>query len=456
MSIISANKFNKAHLALSILIFIAALYCLNIGQSFFNYFIEFNRWRSLLGIIFIIFGASLFSEKKSAINIKLVISGILMHLAFAIFALKTTIGQIFIYYISSAIASLYGAANNGISFVFGSLGDASSSLGFIFAFQILPVIVFFGAFMSLLFHIGIIQRIVGFISYLVKPILGTTGPETLCAVANSFLGQTEAPLLIKNYLKDMSRSEFFVVMVSGMGSISGAILAVFSGMGIPAKHLLAASIMSIPASIIISKILIPEINPIESKDIQDKENNFKISNNNSSANFIDAISQGTIDGLNLALNVGAMLIAFLSLLYICNMCLKSLSLFINFYISFFPIVTLDSIFSFICLPFGWLLGFSGKELYLSSELIGTKVAVNELIAYSKLLNNTNVLSTRSTAIITYALCGFSNFSCIGIQIGGIGALVKNKRKLLSSLGIKAVFAATLANILSALVANILI
>lgn len=458
MSIILPSRPSKvlSYSIISIVFILAiALYFLGIYQLFnpiYSYLNAYNRWRSVLGVFVVIFGASFFSENKLAINAKLVVSGLLLHISLGIFALKTTVGQKIISLISGCITSLYSAAHEGISFVFGPLG--SSENNFIFAFQVLPVIVFFGAFMALLFHFNIIQKLVSCISFIVRPILGTSGSETLCAVANSFLGQTEAPLLIKNYLKTMSRSEFFVVMVSGMGSISGAILAVFSGMGVPAQHLLAASIMSIPASIIIAKILIPE----QQLDISQnslKNNDSIINSEVSSSNFIDAISQGTIDGLHLALNVGAMLIAFLSLIYIFNSSLKYVSLFINSHIVSFPEITLDIIFGYICWPFGWLLGFSGKDLYLSSQLIGTKVAVNELIAYTKMLNMSD-LSPRAISIITYALCGFSNFSCIGIQVGGIGALVPGKRKLLTSLGVKAVFAGALANILSALVANIII
>lgn len=418
--------------------------------NFFSYMVQYNRYQSVLGIGVILLISALFSYDRTKINIKLVLSGLSLHFFIALFVLKSTIGQEIIGYIADGIKSLYGASEAGISFLFGPLSVVNKPSDFIFAVKVLPVIIFFGALMSLLFYLGIVQKLVSGLAYLLRPLLGTSGAETLCAVANSFLGQTEAPLLIRSYLHKMTRSEFLLVMISGMGSISGAILAIYAGMGVPAKHLLAASVMSIPASIVIAKILYPET------DSQQTSTGAATVNNTSTAsNVFDAISHGTSDGLSLALNVGAMLVAFISLLFVINSILSFSVLKINsaFGLSL-PNLTLDIIFGWICMPFGWLLGLNGQEAFVAGELIGIKVAVNELVAYSKLV--TTDLSARTISIITYALCGFSNFSCIGIQLGGIGALVPEKRAWLSEFGLITVLGGALSNLLSAMVANILI
>lgn len=413
------------------------------------YLLEYNRIYSFVGIFVILAIACLFSHNRKNISYKLVFSGLLLHFLLALAVLKTTVGKQGIEYVAGLVAKLYEAADQGIEFIFGKLSVPSEAWGFIFAIKVLPVIIFFGAFMSLLFYLGIVQRLVSAITFLLRPLLGTSGAETLCAAANSFLGQTEAPLLVRGYLKNMTKSEFMVVMVSGMGSISGAILAVFARMGVPATHLLAASVMSIPATIVIAKILYPEVEKPQTAD--GAQTTFE----SPATNVLDAISMGTSDGLQLALNVGAMLIAFIALIGMFNGLLSFTCFKINELFSLnMPLITLDTVFSWIGLPFGWLLGFTGKEAVQAGELIGTKVAVNELVAYSKMVAMD--LPDRTKDIITYALCGFSNFSCIGIQIGGIGALVPEKRQWLSELGLRAVLGGALANLLSAMVASLLL
>lgn len=418
-------------------------------MSFLTYFQEYNRFHSFFGIAAILAIAVLMSNNRRQINWRLVLTGLFMHFALALLVLKTTVGRDVIGYAAGLFTKLYEAGNVGISFIFGRLADPSGPWGVVFAIKVLPVIIFFGALMSMLFYLRIIQTIVQGINKVVRPLLGTTGPETLCAVANSFLGQTEAPLLIKHYLKDMTKSEFLVVMISGMGTISGSILAVFAVMGVPAAHLIAASVMAIPATILISKIIYPETE--ESNAMCDATATYE----QNTGNILDAISQGTTDGLWLALNVGAMLISFLALLGLLNSLLGFCSFQLNEYLHLgLPIITLDKVFAWICYPFAWMLGFTGSEALQAGQLLGTKIAVNELVAYDEMLRMG--LSTRTMAIITYALCGFSNFSCIGIQIGGIGSLVPEKRKWISQLGMKAVFGGALANLLSAMVANLLL
>ncbi len=418
-----------------------------------SYLLEYNRYMNFFGIAAVLGVAWLCSRKKAAINFNLVVRALIVHFGIAFFVLKLSYGQKILSFISQMVGTLYQSADAGSSFIFGELANPAGPWAFVFAFKVLPIIIFFGAFMSVLFHLGIVQRCVGGMSKIMQPILGTSGAETLCTIANSFLGQTEAPLLVKNYLKTMTRSEFLLVMISGMATISGAILVVFAGMGVPINHLLASSVMSIPASILISKMLLPETEKKKAK-------NAKVTFESKTANIFDAIFVGTSDGLQLALNVAAMLISFLSLLALINFIFQYGAGYINSVLLLFnssyqlPVVTVGSLFSFLFAPFGYLLGFTGYEALQVGQLLGTKVAVNELIAYGKMVDMG--LSERTMSIATYVLCGFSNFSCIGIQIGGIGALVPERRQWLTELGLTAVLGGVLANLLSAMVVGLLI
>lgn len=409
---------------------------------------------NILGIFVILGIAYLFSKKRSAINYKLVINALVLQCAIGFAILRTCLGQRAVGAVADMISGLYQFAEVGSSFMFGNLANANSAWGFVFAIKVLPIIVFFGALMALLFHIGVVQLFVKGISYCMRPILGTSGAETLCAIANSFLGQTEAPLLVRPYLKNMTKSEMLVVMVSGMATISGAILAVFAAMGVPAKHMLTSSVMAIPASLLIAKILLPETEePVTSGGAELKFEK-------TTSNVIDAVSAGTSDGMYLALNVGAMLISFLSLLALINFSLEWSTGYVNSFIQLLgvswqlPPLTLNLIFSYIFAPFAYLLGLTGTEALLAGQLLGTKVAVNELIAFGQMVSMN--LSERAQTLLTYALCGFSNFSCIGIQVGGIGALVPEKRAWLCELGLYAVLGGALSNLLSAMIAGLLL
>ncbi|MBV8661127.1 MAG: NupC/NupG family nucleoside CNT transporter [Candidatus Dependentiae bacterium] len=419
-----------------------------------NYFIEHNRYMNFIGIAVMVLLAYACSRRRDKVDYKLVINGLLFQAALAIFILKTTIGFTIFNSISLGIRNLYNFAEIGTSFVFGSLANPAGPCGVVFAVRVLPIIVFFGAFTSLLFYLGIIQRLVAALTYLIQPILGTSGAETLCAVANSFLGQTEAPLLIKHYLKDMTRSEIMVVMTSGFATVSGALLAVYASMGVPSLHMLAASVMAIPGSIVMAKIIYPET---EKSKFAGKA---QLHVTSSSANVLDAISTGTTDGMYLALNVGAMLISFLGLIALVNALLGLITIAGNYLLPFvgcsyiLPVISLNFIFSYLFAPIAYLMGFVGQEALTVGNLLGIKVTANEFIAFSTMV--TMPLLMRTQAILAYALCSFANFSCIGIQIGGIGVLVPEKRIWLSELGLRAVFAATLANITSAMIAGLLI
>ncbi|MFC1842552.1 NupC/NupG family nucleoside CNT transporter [Candidatus Dependentiae bacterium] len=418
-------------------------------NSFVGYFLEHNRYLNIFGILLILFVAWVFSKKRSKISFRLVLSALSLHFLIAVVVLKVSWGKYILQKVAFGVEKVYACADVGLKFVFGSLADDTMPWGVIFAVKILPVIVFFGALMALLYHFRIIQFFVLAISRLIRPILGTSGAETLCAITNSFLGQTEAPLLVKNYLRDMTKSEFLLVMVSGMATISGAILVVFYKMGVPIKHLLAASAMAIPGSILMAKMLLPETEKPKTSV------GSKVTFERDTSNMFDAIFVGTTDGLKLALNVGAMLISFLALLAMMNFLLGAATSWIFGFLGLdWPAITVNSILSYVFSPFAYLLGFVGNEALKAGELLGTKVAVNELFAYIGLIKAN--LSERTTSIMTYALCGFSNFSCIGIQIGGIGALVPGKRLWLTQLGLYAVLGGALSNLLSAMIASLLL
>jgi concentrative nucleoside transporter, CNT family len=419
----------------------------------FEYFLAYARYRNLLGIFSVLAIAWAFSKNRRAINKRLVFNALILHAIIGAFVLKTSLGQTLIGGCARGIAALYQSADAGIVFLFGNLIDPAAPWGFIFAVRVLPIIVFFGAFMALLFHYGVVQRVVTGVSAVVQPLLGTRGAETLCAIANSFLGQTEAPLLIRHYLGRMTRSEIMLVMISGMGTMSGAILAVYASMGVPAVHLLSASVMAIPATIALAKILYPETEVSSADDAHAEV----IAQSDS---VLNAIAAGTTDGMYLALNVGAMLISFISLIALINTALASGCALISAVLAqagssvVVPCLSLQNILGVICAPIGWLMGFDGAELFALGELVGIKVAVNEMVAYTTMLGMS--LSDRAVVLVTYALCGFSNFSCIGIQIGGIGALAPEKRSILAELGMRAVLGGALANLLSAFMAGLLL
>lgn len=403
---------------------------------FLNYLLEHNRYYNIAGIAIILGVAYLLSYNRSRTNFKLVINGLLLQFALALVLLKTNVGQYCMDSVATGVVKLSKFAEAGAQFVFGPLANPAGSLGFVFAFVVLPVTIFFAALMSVLFYVGIAQWVVKLMTIAVRPILGTATAETACAVANSFLGQTEAPLLIKHYLKHMTRSEIFLVMVAGMGTISGAILVSYVAMGVPAVHLLTSCVISVPATIVISKMLYPEAEKNDTEEV-------KLDETNGSSNVFDAIANGTMDGLNLVLAIAAMLISFLALLAMVDSILE-----------FFFGSNLKVIFSYVFSPFGYLLGFEQQEAMVAGQLLGIKITANELIAYSEMIKMG--LSERTIAILTYALCGFANFCSIGIQIGGIGALVPEKRKWLTELGLYALLGGTLSNLLCAMVAGLLL
>ena len=410
------------------------------------YLIEHNRYLNIIGIGVVLFIAWLLSSARSKINLRVIVSSILLQFTLAFIALKTESGIRFFGACANGMKALYAYAQQGICFLLGKLGVAQEPWGVVFVLQILPAIIFFGAFMAVLFHYGIVQRIIKIMNAIIQPIMGTSAPETLCAVANSFLGQTESPLLIRPYLERMTRSEMFVVMVSGMGTMSGAILAVYHSFGVPMEHLLASSVMAVPAAIMIAKVMIPEtesVTPAENATVAVERK----------GNIFEAIATGTSDGLYLFLNVAAMLLAFVALIALVNGSLAQIMyLFNSFFHTNYTPVTLETVFGYVFLPFSYLMGFVGEKAVLIGQLLGKKVAINEFFAYIDLVKMG--FDERTLNIVTYALAGFSNFSCIGIQVGGIGALVPSKRTMLTQLGVRAVIGGALTNLITAMVAGL--
>jgi CNT family concentrative nucleoside transporter len=402
-----------------------------------NYFVQHNRYMSIIGALGIIALATLCSSNKKKINWRTIINGLFIHILLAFFILKTSLGKTLFEAIASGFSQLYAFAGAGTRFVFGNLADTQGPWLFVFAVQVIPIIIFFGALMSLLYHLRIIQLVVKLCSFAIRPILGTSGAETLCAVANSMLGQTEAPLLVRKYIDHMTKSEILVVMVSGFATLSGSLLAVYGALGISTLHLLSASIMSIPSSILIAKLLLPE------EEVPQTSVKNTIELDVETKNSLDAIAQGTSDGMMLAVNVMAMLISFISLIAM-----------LNFILLYCGAPSLNDIFSTIFAPCALLLGIPSYDIKAAGMLLGQKLVINEFVAYTNMVATS--LSERSHIILTYALCGFANFSCIGIQIGGIGALAPKKRTLLTQLGFKALLGGTLANLLNAAIAALFI
>jgi CNT family concentrative nucleoside transporter len=386
-----------------------------------------------IGIAAVLLISFIMSSNRSKIEWKNIFFMFISIWIFAYFLLHSYIGINFIASVAAGVDWLYGAGMEGVKFLFGDLVLATGPWGFLFAIRVLPMIIFFSALTSVLYYFGVIQWIVHLVGFLVRPLYGTTGPETLCAIGNSVLSQTESPLLIKSYLKYMSESEIFVVMVSGMATISSSLFAVYGALGIPIKHLLVSSILSVPASLVISKLWFPPLKKDNTKD--------KVVKSDEEGSFFEVLATGTSNGLMLSLNVGAMLLVIIAMLFCVNQFIGYIGGLLIANSSF----SLGSIFSFIMWPASWAMGLSSVEVGQIASLLGSKIAINEMVAYISLIKMN--LSAQGLIYATYALCGFSNFSCIGIQIGCIGNIEPSIKPILSKLGLKAVLAAAMSNLL---------
>lgn len=421
--------------------------------------------RGIIGIAVVISIAFLFSEKRSKIPWKIVGIGLLFQIVLA-FLILNPFGVSFLEYfrlgfqlLGKMFVAILDFSKAGAEFLFGSFLDTEKH-GFLFAFQVLPTIIFFSALTSLLFYLGVIQKIVYYFALIMTKVLNLSGAESLSVAGNIFLGQTESPLMIKAYLAKMSRSELLLVMTGGMATLAGGVLAAyiaFLGGDDPierlifAKHLLAASFMAAPGAVIISKILIPQTQEINS--------NVEVSKEKIGSNVLDSISNGTVEGLKLAVNVASMLLVFIAFLAMGNFILLKIgsftglnSLINDFSNGQFSELSLQVVLGYIFAPLMWLLGVCSEDITIVGRLIGEKLIMTEFIGYISLgdLKSTGSFAQeKSITMATYMLCGFANFASIGIQIGGIGSLAPSKRKLLSELGMKALLAGTLASLLSA-------
>ena len=423
--------------------------------------------RGLLGILFLILTTYLLSSNKKAINWKTASTGLLLQIILAVGVLKISWVKMIFESAGKVFVKILDFTMEGTKFLFGDLVSAEN-FGNVFIFSILPTVIFFAALTSILFYLGIIQKIVRVMALLLSKLLGVSGPESLSVAGNIFLGQTESPLMIKAYLEKMSKSEILLVMIGGMATVAGGVLAAYIGfLGgddpelkvYYAKHLLTASVMAAPGAIVISKILYPETEKIDS--------NVEVSQDKIGSNFLDAISIGTSEGLKLAANIAAMLLVFIAFIALINYILSGFGELTNLndWISdrtVYSELSLELILGYIFAPVMWLIGVAKEDVTLMGQLLGIKLAASEFIGYiqlSDLKDATNLIHLnyqKSIIIATYMLCGFANFASIGIQIGGIGALEPKQRKNLSKFGFKALIGGTLASLLSATIAGMII
>src|SRR5271167_859365 len=408
-----------------------------------------GRFVGVLGMAVLLGLAYLFSTARHAIKLKTILWGLGLQLAFGVFVLKFELGRALFQRLGDGVNKLLSFAFAGSEFVFGALGVKGSSFGFIFAFQVLPTIIFIAAVFAFLYHIGVMQVFIRAFAWVMTRVMGASGAESLDIAASIFMGQTEAPLTIRPFLSKLTKSELMCVMTCGMAHVSGGIMAAYIASGVEAKHLLTAVIMTAPGTLLMAKMLVPETEqPLTAGSVQMPEMEKE-------ANFLGAISRGTSDGLHLALNVGAMLISFLALLALANALMGGTHNWLAYHgISWFP-SSLQQIFGWIFAPIAWLIGIPWHDAPLIGNLLGTRMVVNEVVALTQLGTMKATMDPRTFTIATFALCGFANFSSIGIQIGGIGALAPEQRGQLAKFGIRAMLAGTMANLLSACIVGIL-
>jgi CNT family concentrative nucleoside transporter len=397
-----------------------------------------TRLIPILGMLVILLVAVLLSKNRRAIPWRTVGWGFGLQILVALFVLRTSLGYWLMSRISSAFVSVLNCSFAGSEFVFGDLGKHQSSFGFVFAFQALPMIIFVASLMSILYYLRVIPTLVVLTGKAMMKVLGTSGAESLEVAASILMGQTEAPLVIRPYLADLTESELMTIMTAGMAHIAGSVFGAYVLFGAEARHLLTAVVMTAPGTIVLSKMLIPETgHPKTSGDV-------KLTEEGKPINLLDAASRGVSDGLHLALNVAAMLVAFVALIYLINLGLGTIH------------TTLQTLLGYPLAPVAWLLGVPWKDAATIGNLMGTKVVVNEFVAFSMLGPLKGHIAERSFTIATFALCGFANFSSIGIQIGGIGALAPSRKQDLARLGFRALLAGTLANYLAAAIAGLLL
>jgi len=422
--------------------------------------------RGALGLVILLLICYLLSANRKSINWITVSVGVLMQLILAVLMLKVPFVRAMFQFIVNFFVLMINSTNQAAVFLFGDLAKPGGTFGF--AFSVLPTIVFFSALSSLLYYLGILQRVVYAFAWLMNKTMRLSGAESLAAAANVFIGQTEAPLVIKPYLERMTRSEIMCLMTGGMatiaGGVFGAYMAMLGGTSLEGQqlfgmHLLTASIISAPAAIVAAKMLYPEPDP------ENIERNLEVPRSLAGSNILDALASGTTDGLKLAVNVGAMLLAFMAFIYLGNSVLEWIGSITGLNATIteqsggrFHGLTLQFIFGILFSPIAWVIGVSGQDMIAIGQLLGEKTILNEFVAYTSLTDfkALGTVSERSIIIATYALCGFANFASIGIQIGGIGAIAPKQRNTLTSLGIKALIGGTVACLLTAAIAGMLL
>jgi concentrative nucleoside transporter, CNT family len=406
-----------------------------------------QRFTGVLGILAVLLAAWLFSIDRRRIRWRTVAWGLSLQLVFAFLVLRFDFGQRAMFWAGSVVTKMLSATAAGTAVLFGKLGTPDTSFGSIFAFQVLPTIIFISAFFAVMYHIGLMQIIIRALAWVMLKTMRISGAESMNVAASIFMGQTEAPLTIRPFLARATRSELMTIMTSGMAHVSGGIMAMYISQGIEARHLLSAVIMTSPGTILISKMLVPEteVPATEGKVVIPKSEEHK------EENLIGAIARGTIDGGKLALNVAIMLISFLALVALLDMLLGWIHMHAGLH--WVP-GSLGEILGYVFWPVAWLIGVPAQDCSLIGNLLGTRMALNEVIAYIALGTHKAMILPRSFTIATFALCGFANLGSIGMQIGGIGALVPERRNDLARLGVRAMLAGTMANLISASIAGI--
>jgi CNT family concentrative nucleoside transporter len=397
-----------------------------------------ERWMSVLGLLTILLLAWLLSENRRRMNFRLILSGLALQFLLAVTLLWTTPGRHVFQAARLFVTRLISFSDAGAQFVFGD-----HFRDHFLAFSVLPTLIFISSVSAVLFYLGIMQWIVRGMAWVMVRVMDTSGTESLAASAEVFVGMTESPLVIRPYLETMTRSELMAMMTAGMGTVAGGVMAAYVGMGVDAGHLMAASLMAAPASLVIAKIMVPETEPSLTKGV------VRIDVPREDVNVLDAACRGAADGLKLALNVAAMLIAFIAMVYA-----------INWFLSLIPVgtapLTLERILGWLLSPLAWVMGVEWKDAQLVGMLLGKKTVLNEFLAYSDLVQLKEQLSPRSFTIATYALCGFANFGSIAIQIGGVSTLAPSRRSDFARFGLRAMIGGALATFMTATIAGILI
>ncbi len=409
-----------------------------------------GRFTGLLGLALMLATAWLFSTNRKAIRWRMVATGVALQVLFAIIVTKVRWGQLAIAKAGEATKRLLACSFAGSRFVFGEAGAQHSSFGFIFAFQVLPAIIFVAAFFAILYYFGIMQFLIRMVAGVMERAMGASGAESLTVAASIFMGQTEAPLTIRPFLPRLTESELMVVMTAGMAHVSGSMMAAYIANGAAPEHLLAAVIMTAPGTLTMAKMLVPET------EIPETATGARLPNEERAGNVLEAAAKGTTDGLGLALNVAAMLISFLAIIFLVNSLMGGTHNFLAAHgFPWFP-ASLEKIFGVLFAPVAFVIGVPWHDCIAIGNLLGTRMVLNELVAFTMLGAQKAALDPRSVTIATFALCGFANFASIGIQIGGLGALAPSRRGDLARLGFKAMIAGTMANLMSACIVGVLL